>query len=280
MMIKKNNPSSKILLLTPRIGAYSFIGRRKNNEDASYYAVIKTIIEDNESFYVVVVVADGMGGCAKGEVASRIASTNIGSYLTYYCSLIGEGGINVDYIHALEYAFTLANNKIIQLVNSNPQYEGMGAAVTAVIIERKIDEVNIWIGHVGDTKVYVITREYIKQLTKDHSLVQELIDLGRLTIEQAKRHPQRNVITRALGLRDAKPDIINARLEEGSYVLVCSDGLVGSLFDNEIHRIIVSNVFRYRSPTYVLSKLVKTAISRGEGDNITGVLVGPLYSLR
>lgn len=280
MMVKGGGISSKIFLTAPRIGVYSSIGRRKNNEDSAYYAVIKTIAEDMESFYIIAVVADGMGGHAKGEVASRIACTNIGSYLAYYCSLIREDNVKINFEDAFNYAFTLAHNKIVQYSTSSHEYQGMGTTVTATIIERSPNGLDMWIGHIGDTRAYVITQSYIRQLTKDHSLVQALIDSGQLTPEEARRHPHRNVITRALGVSDAKPDIISSRLDEGSFVLICSDGLVGSLYDNELHRIVISGMFKSKSPTYILSKLVEIALSRGEKDNITGILIGPLYSLR
>lgn len=271
---------AKISIISPRIGIYSSIGRRRNNEDAAYYAVIKTTLENISTFYVIAVVADGMGGHVKGEVASRIASTIIGSHLAYYCSLVNEGGIEVDYEQAISHAFTTANNKILQYANLSPEHSGMGSTVTAAIIKRDLSSIDMWIGHVGDTRAYVITRSYIKQLTKDHSLVQELVDRGLLTPEEAKKHPQRNVVTRALGTPNVKPDILNYKLDEGSFVLLCSDGLVNNLLDSEIHKFVILNMSRNRSPTYTLSKIAEIALSRAERDNMTGLLIGPLHSLK
>lgn len=257
-----------------RAGTYSFIGGRKNNEDSAFYALIRATVEGIDSYQGVAVITDGMGGYRRGEVAARLATTRLGSKLAYYAIMGGGEASVVDYREALKLAFTMTNNEILRMASGKPEDEGMGATATAAIVD--INNLRVWIGHIGDTRAYALNSNSVMQLTKDHALVQELVDKGAIAPEQARRHPQRNVITRALGMPDTQPDIYEYNLADGSYLLLCTDGLSHEVSEGEMQRMVLGGIRKYRSPTSVVRSLAKLAFSRGENDNITGVLLGPL----
>jgi len=271
--------SYKFSNIPVRVGVFSHIGKRANNEDSAYYSLQKTMVEGAAVTRFIGVVADGMGGHAKGEVASKIAVTIIGAHLSYFFSLLSEGTEPSKVNSAIMQAFKQANDKITRLSSSDPNYYGMGTTATAVIVESSIDKTNMWVGHVGDSRAYMLIKNGIFQLTKDHSLVQELVDKGEITPEQARTHPQRNIITRALGSDNPYPDILHKVIDEKFYVLICSDGLVHTISDVELHNYIANGVEQMKSYTDILKWLCNTAVRRGEKDNITAMLAGPFNSL-
>ena len=144
----------------------------------------------------------------------------------------------------------------------------MGTTASAAII---IDNL-LCVGHVGDTRVYII-RDKMIQLTKDHSLVQELIDKGDITAEQARFHSQRNVITRAVGISsNLKVDVLSRILSEGDYVLLCCDGLINEVEDDEMFNLVLKS----KDSQDACERLVNLANDRGGKDNISVIVVGPL----
>jgi protein phosphatase len=202
----------------------------------------------------VFAVADGMGGAQAGEVASRIAA---GAF---------EQGVDADASAEgqLEQIAQGANREIHDLAQKDSSRAGMGTTLTAAFLHD--DEVAL--GHVGDSRAYVLRDGELKRLTKDHSLVEELRRQGRLTEEQAEEHPQRSIITRALGPEpEVNVDTMTYPAKDGDVFLLCSDGLTTMVTDEEIRKIMLEA----RSLRSAVNKLVDAANGMGGRDNITAV---------
>jgi PPM family protein phosphatase len=219
-------------------------GRQRHANEDSYYAKAPLFA-----------VADGMGGAQAGEVASRIAARAF------------ERGPRDDEAPAegqLEEIARKANRKIHKLAQEDSSRAGMGTTLTAAMLSD--DEVAL--GHVGDSRAYLLRDGQLKRLTKDHSLVEELRRQGRLTEEQAEEHPQRSIITRALGPEpDVNVDTMTFPARDGDVFLLCSDGLTTMVSDDEIREILVSS----RGLRSAVNKLVDAANRGGGRDNITAV---------
>jgi protein phosphatase len=225
--------------------------KRTNNEDA--FAVKPDL--------GVCLVADGMGGAAAGEVASRIfADTTLEVFS-------GDANRSEHEILALvQQAFMMANERILNHVNENPDHKGMGctAEVTAFFSNEII------IGHVGDSRTYRFRDSHLKQLSADHSVVQEQIDEGIITPEEAWTHPMRNIILRAVGVKKTvEPDLLRGKALEGDIFLLCSDGLTDMVNDQAIADVLGS----VGSLSEKTENLIALAKSAGGRDNITVVLV-------
>ena len=215
--------------------------------------------EHNEDSLVVTpplfAVADGMGGHAAGEVASEIAIQTLQA-----CNLQTADGDD------LARAVVEANRAIIRGAHEGLGRHGMGTTITAAILEGS----RLVIAQVGDSRAYLLHQGHLQLITRDHSLMAELIESGQITPEQAKTHPQRSVITRALG-SDSKtlPDIYEISVEEGDRLLLCSDGLSGMVDDN----LLESTLIRVSNPQRCADALVDEALAAGGYDNITAVVV-------
>ena len=201
-------------------------------------------------------VADGLGGHAAGEVASRVGLIELEESLKN--SLSAE-----KVIEALKGAITKANREIYLLSKENADYRGMGSTlVVAVVVGNKAV-----IANVGDSRVYLVGNA-IERITKDHSLVQELIDKQVITEEETFDHPQKNIVTRSLGLEEeVTPDFYEVELGRKT-LLLCSDGLSDALRDDEIRDIITAS----SSLDEACTKLIDSANQKGGADNITVVL--------
>jgi len=214
----------------------------------------------NEDAYVLepplFAVADGMGGAQAGEVASRLA---VDAFREFHEADALEPEERVSAI------IQEANRRIYERARKDTQASGMGTTVTAALV----GEESVSIGHVGDSRAYRLRGGRLEQLTDDHSLVADLVRGGRLTPEEADVHPQRSVITRALGT-DAEVDVdaFTFEAEPGDVVLLCSDGLTTMLTDEEI----VAIVGEAKSLERAAKQLVKAANRRGGEDNVTVVL--------
>ena len=218
-------------------------GRQRNANEDSYFAKAP-----------VFAVADGMGGAQAGEVASRIAA---GAF---------EQGVDAETPpeSQLEQIAQDANREIHELAQKDSSRAGMGTTLTSALV--RDDEVAL--AHVGDSRGYVLRDGELKRLTKDHSLVEELRRSGRLTDEQAEEHPQRSIITRALGPEPkVNVDTMTVPAKDGDVFLLCSDGLTTMVSDEKIQEILSSA----RSLRSAVSKLVDAANSGGGRDNITAV---------
>ncbi|MGH2956392.1 MAG: Stp1/IreP family PP2C-type Ser/Thr phosphatase, partial [Solirubrobacterales bacterium] len=221
-------------------------GRQRHANEDSYFAQAP-----------VFAVADGMGGAQAGEVASRIAAGAFEQGLDAEASAEGQ----------LREIAQEANREIHELAQKDSSRAGMGTTLTAALL--RDDEVAF--GHVGDSRAYVLRDGELKRLTKDHSLVEELRRQGRLTDEQAEEHPQRSIITRALGPEPkVNVDTMTFPAKDGDVFLLCSDGLTTMVSDEEITAILLES----RNLRSAVNKLVDSANRRGGRDNITAVAFG------
>jgi PPM family protein phosphatase len=213
----------------------------------------------NEDNYVVApplfAVADGMGGAQAGEVASRLAASALEA-------ADSDGLQGLERIDAL---IQEANRRIFDRASTDPSASGMGTTMTVALV----DGMTVAIGHVGDSRAYLVRGEQMEQLTEDHSLVNELLKTGKLSEEEAHVHPQRSVITRAVGTDpDVDVDGFTIEAEEGDVFLLCSDGLPDMVEDEEILELVHTN----RDDLEKAVKSLVAAANRGGGeDNITAV---------
>jgi protein phosphatase len=198
--------------------------KRAQNED-SHGEWIPAAAEERRRRGVLLVVADGMGGSRAGEVASRLAAETV---LRYYREASGD-----DPLEDLHHAVEAANRIVHHEGTAHPELTGMGTTCTAVVLRGA----DAYIAHVGDSRAYLVQDGTIRQLTRDHSLVAQLVRDGQLTPDQAKVDPRRNVVTRSVGVgphveidADFEPGI----LRPGDTLLVCSDGLHGVVSDEEL----------------------------------------------
>ena len=236
---------------TPRTrkGALTSFGSRTD---------IGCLRDHNEDSLVVTpplfAVADGMGGHAAGEVASEIAVRVLSELAPEHPD--GE---------ALGRAIEEANRAVIQAAREGRGRQGMGTTMTAAMLEGE----RLVIAQVGDSRAYLLHQGKLQQLTRDHSLMADMIEAGQLTPEEARTHPQRSVITRALG-SDAHlhPDIYEINVETGDRLLICSDGLSGMIFDDQIE----NTLRRVQDPQRCASQLVNEAIAAGGHDNVTVIV--------
>jgi serine/threonine protein phosphatase PrpC len=220
-------------------------GRQRHANEDSYFARAPLFA-----------VADGMGGAQAGEVASRIAAGTFERRGQVSAEEPAEG--------QLEQLAQAANREIHQLAQQDSSRAGMGTTLTSALVRG--DEVSF--GHVGDSRAYVLRGGQLKRLTKDHSLVEELRRQGRLTEEEAEEHPQRSIITRALGPEPSvNVDTMTFTAKDGDVFLLCSDGLTTMVSDDEIQQILVEA----RSLRSAVNKLVEAANRGGGRDNITAV---------
>lgn len=229
--------------------------QRTHNEDC----VFAKTISDHEAFAVV---CDGMGGVNGGNVASSMACDRISQKieLCYKPSMQMMSVSNM-----LLSAITTANVEIFDYGCQNPEYKGMGTTVVCAFVKDN----EVCIGHVGDSRAYIISKTGIRQITKDHSLVQEMYDNGEISIEELKDHPVKNVITRALGVEeDVNIDFNTDFLNEGEAILLCSDGLTNFVEADEIFE-----AFNSFDKNELAQVLVDKANSNGGGDNITVALI-------
>lgn len=239
--------------------AQSDVGlKREHNEDS--FICYKP---DDESLLAskgcVFVVADGMGGHAAGEVASKIAVDSIRE--AFETTDIDDADL------FFRTVFPAVNDEIYKKSRHSRTLNGMGTTCTAMIIKEGL----AFIAHVGDSRVYLIRGFEIRQLTEDHSLVCEMVKRGIIKKEQMREHPQRNVITRAMGFeKSVNVDIMTPplALKSGDRLLLCSDGLSGMVTDEEIRE--VSSRFE---PEEACNKLIRMANSMGGDDNVTLIIV-------
>ena len=227
---------------------------RENNEDA-------LLVREPYLF----AVADGMGGYAAGEIASR---STVKAFEAATYSLRHEMG-EQDIRKIMLDAFDKANTHVFKMAVSNEQYTGMGTTMTALYLA---DANNAYCCHVGDSRLYVI-QDGIHQITRDHSLVQEMVRMGEISQEEARNHPDKNIITRALGAeKTVDVDFFDLKLEEGCTILMCSDGLSNMVADEKIAEIISDPEADIDQKG---SALLREANQNGGKDNIAVVLVEP-----
>lgn len=232
------------------------IGRARNsNQDALFTEVLP----DGAA---LAIVCDGMGGANAGNVASETAATAIADFIR---RSFRQGLDSSQLLGLLQSAIRSANITVFDMSVESEELSGMGTTVVAAIAR---DNFAV-IAHVGDSRAYLIKNGDIAQLTRDHSVVQSLIESGKLTPEEARVHPRKNVITRALGTEeDVLADSTEISLDEGDTLLLCTDGLTNFVDNSEI-----LSIFEQTDIKDTAEVLTATANQNGGGDNITVVTV-------
>ncbi len=205
----------------------------------------------------LMIVADGMGGHFGGSIAAETAVTTVKDHLR---SFRGDPRI------ALSEALKAAHERLVTQIAENPQLGDMGTTLSIVVY----DKGKVYLAHIGDSRIYHANRNSIKQLSRDHSLANELLKSGAINSEQAANHPERNILMRALcGSTFMEPDIYEPQpVEKGDVFLVCSDGLWNMVSDDEIHQVIVQH-----EPQDAVDLLIVRANENGGSDNITAVIM-------
>ena len=248
-----------------RAAAMTDVGRvREHNEDsvlAIEYTRESMLDPAEEHLYVV---ADGMGGAEAGEVASAIAVETIRAYIEGKL----ESGTAANGAFLLASALEEANSRIIEYVASHPESRGMGSTGVCALVT----PTNAALAWVGDSRAYVMEGPTLRQVTKDHSLVQRLVEIGQITAEEARTHEHKNVITRSLGARQSGPagaEALALKLKRGDKLMLCSDGLTAHVEDDQIHDILG----RHHDPYEAARELIVAANAGGGTDNISVVVV-------
>lgn len=230
--------------------------RRKNNEDAFHV--------DGE--LGICILADGMGGAAAGELASQIFAETAIEAFTRVSATSEEENLNL-----LQKVYEMANERILNHVKDHPAHAGMGC--TAELL--RFYNNRFAIGHVGDSRTYLFRGSELKQLTRDHSLVQDQVDQGLITVQEARKHRLRNVILRAVGTReDLAVDLVHGRILPGDLFLLCSDGLTDMVED-----VLISRVLAHNGPLLEKTdQLIELANRAGGNDNVTVILSQVMHS--
>jgi protein phosphatase len=223
---------------------------RDHNEDS-------VIIVKNESGEMLLAVADGMGGHKAGEVASSIAISHLGKRFTEISSI----GNKDDAINWIKDTVSEINVQIYKYTNENPESQGMGTTLVTAILSKDF----LLFGNIGDSSGYVLKKDALHKITTDHTLVNLLVKSGELTEEEAKEHPRKNVLMKALGATSTvEMDIFDVEVDVDG-IFLCSDGLTNMLDDNQMAKVLSDNT----SLQEKLEKLVFKANNRGGNDNIS-----------
>jgi len=240
----------------------SHIGKvRKNNEDYCKGEIIDTDFGTIGIF----ALADGMGGHNKGEVASELAVENIIKFLKE--NLLQSNDIKIDYIDdIIKQAYHSVNKIIYEKSITSLEFEGMGTTLITAITYKN----NLYVANVGDSRCYLLNEGGLKKITIDHSVVEELVKANIITEEEAKTHPRRNHITRAIGTDEMViVDIFKLEINKDNKILLASDGLTGFVDDNIIENIILKD----EDAKDLAQELINTANDISGRDNISVVLI-------
>jgi len=242
------------------------IGKKRSSNDDSIF-VCNTPIGKLPNLYIV---ADGMGGHRAGGVASKLAIES------FYDYIVNHSDANLktreDITRILKLGIMHANHVIYNESINNEECKGMGTTFTAATV---INDV-LYLAHVGDTRLYLLNQSGIFQATTDHSLVQEMVDEGHISKEEAREHPQRNIITRAVGTYEkVKVDTLLYDVKMVEYMIICSDGLTDMLDDETIHSIVYND---YGNIENIVDNLIQEANIKGGLDN-TAVILGKKYEV-
>ena len=254
-------PKSDSITHARQVGLLTDVGQKREVDEDSIMAVkISTGINSENNLFHILVVADGMGGHARGEEASKIALNAISK------TVIPRLFDNVPYTRLLEEGIQSANSNILEHVANNPEAHGMGTtSVCAIVKDNKVHIANI-----GDSRAYVISTDQIRRITKDHSYVQALVDDGKITKEEAYTHPKKNIITQAIGAAStAEPDTMQLTLADDEHLLLCCDGVIAHLSDEDIQNAVI----KYANPQEACRRIIDVANKRGGTDNISVVLL-------
>lgn len=240
-----------------KIVARTDIGRRRNmNQDSFYYSELPLGNLPN-----IFVVADGMGGHSAGDYASQCTVRVIENE-----TMLSE---DTEPVRVMKHAIEAANDEVYRKAVSDEAYSGMG---TTVVMGTVVDDI-LYVANVGDSRLYLINEE-IMQITRDHSLVEEMVKSGEITKEEARNHPDKNIITRAIGVVDSVDiDFFEVDLRKGDKILLCSDGLTNMVGEEDILKIVEGN----GDIEEEVNSLIKLANHNGGKDNITVLIVSPFF---
>jgi protein phosphatase len=239
------------------------VGRQRQHNEDSY------LVADEAKLFLV---ADGMGGHAAGEIASRIAVDSISEFILHTKEDDGTWPHAYDEhfkrsTNRLMAAVRLANTRVLEAMRKDARLRGMGTTVVACLADGE----TMSVAHVGDSRAYMIRNNQLQRITNDHSWVFEQVQAGMLTEAEAEKHPLRNVITRALGgALQVTPDASEIEVKEGDVFLLCSDGLTGMVPEDEILKVVTQSNGDLEK---ACQKLIEEANERGGLDNVTAILV-------
>jgi len=244
--------------------AISDVGRKRSANEDSYFA---------DGDLNLFVVADGMGGHAAGEVASKIAVESIQDFVRFT-----NNDKDITWPYEFDESLSMAGNrlktaiqsahaKVLEATSQKKEFQGMATTVVAILVNDEKAQV----AHVGDSRAYMVREDRLIQLTSDHSWVNEQLRTGAITSQQARNHPYRNIVTRALGgPNPVDVDVNEEPLQDGDIILLCSDGLNTMITDEDILNIIARNKEDIEA---ACQELIQTANQNGGEDNVTSILV-------
>lgn len=232
--------------------------QRKDNQDEIY---VPSVMEPLRLF----IIADGMGGANRGDVASSEAVQNVKEYIETEFNKINHEKEEIE--DMIRKAMIRANRYIYEKARLYPEYKGMGTTlIIGIILKNKI-----YIGHVGDSRVYRIRKHVIRQLTKDHSYVQSLVKAGTITKEEARNHPQKNILLKALGCeKEIEPDVFSKGFIKDDVLIMCTDGLTNMLEESDIFSTIMKHKDYLKN---ACEALINNANLLGGYDNISVILI-------
>ena len=240
-----------------RILAKSDIGKAREMNQDSYY--ISDLESDELKLYIL---ADGMGGYKGGEIASSLAVANVKNYIVNHFKKTRKDRENL--LKLLRYAIEHANKVIYDKAQQDEELHDMGTTLDVCLIYNN----RVFIGHVGDSRVYRIRKNIMRKITTDHSYVEKLVKEGTITREEAYNHPKKNMLMKALGCNSlVEPDVICKGFMKDDILLMCSDGLTNMLRENEIYNILLNN------PENPEEALIQSANDLGGYDNITAIII-------
>lgn len=229
---------------------------RKENQDCFRFAL------SQDGGLLTAVLCDGMGGAQAGSVASVMAAD---AFMSHAANSLDESSTAADMKDILTDGVNYANIKVYDRSFTDFACMGMGSTLVALLMTPK----RTFVANVGDSRAYLVAKGQIQQITRDHSLVSEMVEKGTLTPEEARNHPKKNVITRAVGVEaSVKSDIFEVKPAAGSRILLCSDGLSNVVEDGEILRTVLDE----SEPEAACGKLLELALSRGAPDNVTALI--------
>ena len=232
------------------------IGKAREKNQDYYY------VSEDTDVPRIYILADGMGGYKGGEVASKLATESVKKYIeNNFSNIIKE---KEEILKLIASAVEYANMVVYEKSKEDKELEGMGTTLEVCVIYNN----KAYIGHVGDSRVYRIRKDIIRKLTKDHSYVQQLIEDKKITREEAKTHPKKNMITKALGCTPfVEPDLRARNFEKGDIFIICSDGLTNMVDEKQIYEIIKQDIEN------ATEKLINEANQAGGYDNITVIII-------
>lgn len=248
------------------VGCAQSIGKQRDHNEDALFTLTTTLTSDTSNVpFGLYIVADGMGGHQHGEIASGIAVRSMANYIIkkLYTPLLSLKPSSPDesLLEIMQEGVQDAHRAITR------QVPGGGTTLTAVLILGN----QLTVAHVGDSRAYLVGKNgNMEPLTRDHSLVKRLVELGQITMDEAAVHPQRNVLYRALGQGEPfDPDVSSIHMPEAGYLMLCSDGLWSVVNDQDMHRIILET----GSPDQACQKLINAANAAGGPDNISAILI-------